>query len=58
MTSNDNAGYYLSRAEQEEQAARATINALAAQIHGSLAERYRAKARDCEETQPLRLVCN
>lgn len=56
MTDNDNAGYYLARAEQEEEAARITTNALAVTIHLSLASRYRAKAIECDENQRLRLV--
>jgi hypothetical protein len=56
MTNNDNADYYLVRAEQEEQAALQTTNALAAAVHSSLAERYRAKACECEEIPQLRLV--
>ena len=56
MRDNDNAGYYLIRAEQEEEASRITTNALAATVHLSLAERYRAKASECEEGIRLRLV--
>lgn len=56
MTDTDSAAYYLLRAEQEEEAARSTINALAVMIHLGLADRYRAKACECEEGQRLRLV--
>ncbi len=56
MRDINDTGYYLIRAEQEEEAARHTTNALAATIHLGLAERYRAKASECEEGQRLRLV--
>ncbi len=56
MRDNDNAGYYLIRAGQEEQAAHATLNVLAATVHLSLAERYRAKAHECEHDPELRQV--
>ncbi len=51
---DNGAGYFLNRAEQEERAAHVTSNSLAAQIHRSLAERYRYRARECECNQPLR----
>lgn len=56
MTDNENAGYYLARAEQEEEAARLTTNELAATIHLSRASRYRAKASECDENQKIRLI--
>ncbi len=56
MQDTESATYYLSRAEQESDAARDTTNVLAATIHLSLAERYRAKADECEEVYKLRLV--
>ena len=56
MKDNENAAYYFMRAEQEEEAARATTNSLAASIHLGLAERYRIKAFECEEGRRLRLV--
>lgn len=43
MNDNDKA-YYLSRAEQEDEAAREAVNPLAANIHRTLGRRYRAKA--------------
>jgi hypothetical protein len=56
MTDNENAAYYLSRAEQEEEAASLTNNPIAGVIHLSLAQRYRVKALECEDGQRLRLV--
>ncbi len=56
MKDTESAAYFFIRAEQESEAARVTTNALAATIHLSLAERYRAKAYACEEGQRLRLV--
>ena len=56
MNDNDNADYYLSRADQEEEAAHKAVNPLAASIHLSLASRYRAKAGDFEECQKLSIV--
>ena len=56
MKDDDNSAYYFSRAEQEEEAARVSTNALAAKIHLSLAERYRAAAYERENGQKLRLV--
>ncbi len=56
MTDNNNAAYYSRRAEQEEEAAQTTTNPLAVRIHLSLANRYRARAVECEEGQRLRLV--
>lgn len=56
MTDNDNAAYYVSRAEQEEAAARLTTNSLAVSIHRSLASRYRAKARDFDDGPGLSIV--
>jgi hypothetical protein len=46
MMDNDsnNVAYNLSRAEQEDEAARNAVNPLAADIHRSLAIRYRARA--------------
>ena len=44
MNDNDNAAYYLSRAEQEEEAAQKAVNPLAADIHRTLASRYWARA--------------
>ena len=51
MNDNENAAYYFSRAEQEEEAARKATNPIAAEIHRSLANRYRAKAYDLHEWQ-------
>lgn len=56
MQDTESATYYLIRAEQESDAARDTTNALAASIHLSLAERYRAKADECQEVNKLRLI--
>lgn len=56
MQDTDSAAYYLTRAEQESEAARLTTNVLAATIHLSLAERYRARADECEQVPTLRLV--
>ena len=56
MKDNDNSAYYFSRVEQEEEAARVATNPLAAKIHFSLAERYRAAAYQREDGQRLRLV--
>ena len=56
MTDNENSGYYLTRAVQEEEAAQATTNPLAVKIHLSLADRYRSKASECEQGLKLRLV--
>ena len=56
MTNDHNAEYYFLRAEQEEEAARTTTNALAATIHLNLADRYRAKASECGEAPRLRLI--
>ncbi len=56
MKDTESATYYLIRAEQEADAARVTTYALAATIHLSLAERYRAKADECEQGFKLRLV--
>ena len=58
MNDNDQTAYYLSRAEQEDGAALKAVNPLAADIHRSLASRYRAKARgfnayDLEDCQKL-----
>jgi hypothetical protein len=56
MMDTESAAYYNHRAEQEEEAAGATKNALARIIHLELAYRYRVKASECEEGQKLRLV--
>ena len=56
MKDRDNAKYYLSRAEQEDEAARKAAQPVAAVIHRSLASRYRAKALECEEYQSLSVV--
>lgn len=56
MTDNENAAYYYARAEQEEEAARLTTNAIASVVHLSLADRYRLKAVECESGQRLKLV--
>lgn len=51
MNDNDNAAYYLSRAEQEDEAASKAANPIAATIHRSLANRYRAKAGELDGRQ-------
>lgn len=56
MNNNENAAYYFNRAEQEEASANATSNLLAASIHLGLADRYRAKASECEDGQILKLI--
>lgn len=57
MQENDNASYFMfRRAEQEEEAARLTTNALAASVHLSLARRYRARANEGEEGTRVRPV--
>ncbi len=56
MEDNENAAYYFLRAEQEQEAARATTNPIAVKIHLSLAERYRMKAFECDEVRVLRLI--
>lgn len=56
MIDTESAAYYNGRAEQEEEASRATKNALARVIHADLAYRYRIKAWECEEGRKLRLV--
>ena len=56
MTDSDNAAYYLSRAQQEDEAARNAVKPVAASIHRSLANRYRAKAGECEESRSLSVV--
>ncbi len=44
MITNDDAAYFQSRAEQEDEAVRNAATELAADIHRDLAKRYRAKA--------------
>ena len=56
MTDNENAAYYLTRAQQEDEAARKAVSPVAASIHRSLAGRYRAKAVEWEESQSLNVV--
>ena len=61
MNDNDIAAYYLSRAEQEDEAAHTAVSPLAADIHRSLATRYRAKAAgynnyDVDDRQKLSIV--
>lgn len=56
MNDNDDAAYYLSRAEQEDEAARRAINSIAASIHRNLASRYRSKAEDFEHFEKLNLA--
>ena len=56
MTDNETATYYYRRAEEEEEAARSTTNALASDIHMSMAERYRVKAWEREQGERIRLV--
>ena len=56
MMDTESAAYFISRAEQEEEAARVTKNELARVIHADLAYRYRVKAWQWEQGQKLRLV--
>lgn len=56
MKHNEDAAYYLSRAEQEDEAALRAANPLAASIHRTLASRYRVKASEPDEVQKLILV--
>lgn len=56
MRDRNNAAYYLSRAEQEDEAARKAVKPIAASIHRSLASRYRARASDYDDCQSLSVV--
>ena len=56
MNNNDDAGYFASRAEEEEEAARLAVAPLAANIHRELAERYRVKASHANGFLELRLI--
>lgn len=54
MDDYDSVSYFMGRAEQEEEAARVAASPLAARIHLSLAERYRAKAYGLDEEQTFK----
>ncbi len=54
MRDNNTADYFQSRAEQEEEAAGTSINALAVSIHFGLASHYRALAYEREIDKALR----
>ena len=52
-SNDDNAAYYLARAEQEDEAASNAVNLLASKIHRTLASCYRARACEFDDRGEL-----